>query len=154
MTIAQPVPRWRVVLERCLTLAAGSAAMAVAGSLTVAAAAPGQSIHLDGGRMVLATALLVLIGLVFGGVGALVIAGLPRAAVPLLAVVALGGYLMLNLGPLFQWPEWVLDLSVFRLYGTPLTSGVYWTGLWAMVGVTVIGFGTALTAMRFREVGR
>lgn len=57
-------------------------------------------------------------------------------------------------GPLFKWPDWALDLSVFRLYGTPLTSGVYWTGLYAMVAVVVVGFGIGLIAMRFREVGR
>lgn len=154
MTIAQPVRRGRVVLERCATLALGAAAMAAFGSLVVAALAPGQGIELDAGRMAVATALLVLLGLTFGGLGALVIARLPRVAVPLLAVLALGGYLMLSLGPLFKWPEWVLDLSLFHLYGAPLTSGVYWTGLWSMVAVTVAGFGVGLVAMRFREVGR
>lgn len=154
MTIAQPVRRGRVVLERCATLALGAAAMAAFGSLVVAALAPGQGIELDAGRMAVATALLVLLGLTFGGLGALVIARLPRVAVPLLAVLALGGYLMLSLGPLFKWPEWVLDLSLFHLYGAPLTSGVYWTGLWSMVAVTVAGFGIGLVAMRFREVGR
>lgn len=154
MTIAQPVRRGRVVLERCATLALGAAAMAAFGTLVVAALAPGQGIELDAGRMAVATALLVLLGLTFGGLGALVIARLPRVAVPLLAVLALGGYLMLSLGPLFKWPEWVLDLSLFHLYGAPLTSGVYWTGLWSMVAVTVAGFGVGLVAMRFREVGR
>lgn len=154
MTIAQPVRRGRVVLERCATLALGAAAMAAFGTLVVAALAPGQGIDLDAGRMAVATALLVLLGLTFGGLGALVIARLPRVAVPLLAVLALGGYLMLSLGPLFKWPEWVLDLSLFHLYGAPLTSGVYWTGVWSMVAVTVAGFGIGLVAMRFREVGR
>ena len=154
MTIAQPVRRGRVVLERCATLAVGVAAMAGAGTLVVVALAPGQGVELDGGRTLLATALLVLLGLTFGGLGALVISRLPRVPVPLLGMLALGGYFMLSLGPLFKWPEWVLDLSLFRLYGTPLTSGVYWTGLWSMLAVTVVGFGVGLVAMRFREVGR
>jgi hypothetical protein len=48
----------------------------------------------------------------------------------------------------------VLDLSLFHLYGTPLTTGVYWTGLWVMVAIVVVGFGGAAAAMRVREVGR
>lgn len=154
MEIAQPLPRWRVVVQRGLTLAIGATLLAAVGSLTIAAGAPGQGIHLDGGRMLLATALLALLGLSFGGIGALVIARLPRVAVPLLAVVAVLGFYLTELGPLFKLPDWTLNLSLFHLTGTPLTTGVYWTGLWIMVAVTVVGFGGALLAMRFREVGR
>jgi hypothetical protein len=31
---------------------------------------------------------------------------------------------------------------------------VYWTGLWVMVAIVVVGFGGAMAAMRVREVGR
>jgi ABC-2 type transport system permease protein len=153
MTIAQPVPRWRVVVERFVTLAVTSALVSAAGSLAVAAEAPGQGIHLDAGRMVLATALLVLLALTFGAAGAVLTARLPRAAVPLLSAIAVVSYFMLALGPLFKWPDWTLDLSAFRLYGSPLTEGIFWTGLWGMTATTVVGFAIGLAAMRFREVG-
>jgi hypothetical protein len=61
---------------------------------------------------------------------------------------------MALLVPLFRWPDWVLDLSLLHLYGMPLTSGVFWTGLWVMLGIMVIGFGGATLAMSRREVGR
>src|SRR5262249_30542551 len=113
MEIAQPLPRWRVVVQRCVTLAVAGALLAAAGSLAVAAGAPGQGIHLDGGRMVIATALLVPLGLTFGALGALVISRLPRLAVPALAVVAVVGYYIPGLAPLFKWPDWAQDLSLF-----------------------------------------
>jgi ABC-2 type transport system permease protein len=154
MEIAQPVARWRVVAERCATLASGALLIAALGSLVTGVAAPSQGVHLATGALLTATALLVLLALSFGALGALVIARLPRLAVPVLAVVAVAGFYIPLLAPLFKWPDWVLDLSLFHLYGTPLTTGVYWTGLWVMVAIVVVGFGGAMAAMRVREVGR
>jgi putative exporter of polyketide antibiotics len=154
MTVAQPVARWRVVAERFLVLAAGAALLAAAGSAVIAATAPGQGIHLDGGRFLLATVLLVPLALTFGALGAALTARVPRLAVPVLATLAVIGYFIPQVAPLFRWPDWALDLSFFRLYGSPLTQGVFWTGLWAMAAVTVVGFGVGLGAMRYREIGR
>jgi ABC-2 type transport system permease protein len=153
MQIAQPLARWRVVVERAVTLVVAALFMAAVGSLVTAAIAPSQGVHLDSGGLVTATALLALLALTFGAVGAVVISRLPRIAVPALAVVAVVGFYIPLFAPLFKWPGWVLDLSLFHLYGTPLTTGVYWTGLWVMVAVVVVGWGVAVAAMRVREVG-
>lgn len=129
MTITQPVPRWRVVAERGLTLTAASALIAAAGTLVVAGLAPSQGIHLRADRLLLATAMLVPLALSFGALGAAIIARLPRLALPVLAATAVAGYFLQQLGPLVRWPGWALDLSLFQLYGNPLISGVFWTGL-------------------------
>jgi ABC-2 type transport system permease protein len=154
MELAQPVPRWGVVAERCLTLTVASVVMAALGSLVTAAVAPSQGVHLATGRLLIATGLLALLALTFGAVGALVISRLPRVAAPMLGVIAVASFYIPLLAPLFRWPDWVLDLSLFHLYGTPLTTGVYWTGLWVMAAIVVVGFGGAMAAMRVREVGR
>lgn len=154
MEIAQPIARWRVVAERAVTLVVAALLMAAVGSVVTGAVAPSQGVHLDTGALVTATALLALLALTFGAVGALVISRLPRVAVPVLAVVAVAGFYIPLFAPLFKWPGWVLDLSLFHLYGTPLTTGVYWTGLWVMVAIVVVGCGGAMAAMRVREVGR
>jgi ABC-2 type transport system permease protein len=154
MEIAQPVPRWRIVAERGLTLAVAAVIMAALGSLLTGAVAPSQGVHLDAGSLITASALLVLLALTFAALGALIIAAFPRVAVPLLAVVAVAGFYIPLFVPLFKWPGWVLDLSLFHLYGTPLTTGVFWTGLWVMVAIVVVGFGGAMAAMRVCEVGR
>ena len=45
-------------------------------------------------------------------------------------------------------------LSLFKLYGTPLSAPVFWNGVYAMIAVTIVGFGVAMLAMQRREVGR
>jgi ABC-2 type transport system permease protein len=154
MEIAQPLPRWRVLAERGLTLTVGAVVITALGSLVTGAVAPSQGVHLAIGGLLTATALLVLLALTFAALGALVIARLPRIAVPALAVIAVAGFYIPLFAPLFKWPSWSLDLSLFHLYGTPLTTGVYWTGLWVMAAIVVVGFGGAAAAMRVREVGR
>lgn len=154
MTLAQPVARWRVVAERGLALTAATALLAGVGSIVVAAGAPGQAIALDAGRLLLATGLLVPLALTFGALGAAAIARLPRLAVGVLAVVATFSFVISQFGPLLGWPEWALDLSVFHLYGTPLSAGLYATGLVVMLAVLAAGFATGVVVMRFRDVGR
>ncbi len=154
MEIAQPVARWRVVADRGLTLAIGATVMAVLGSLVTALILPSQGLHVGVGPLVLATVLLVPLALTFGGVGSLVIARAPRIAVPVLGALAVLAFYIPELAPLFGWPDWSLDLSLFHLYGTPLTTGVYWTGLWIMAAIVVVGFGGAMAAMGRREVAR
>ena len=154
MILAQPVPRWRVVVERAGALALSTALLAGAGGLAIAALAPGQGVHLDGGRLLLAVGLLVVLALSYGALGAAVIARMPRVAAPVLGALAVVGFFMDEVGPLFKWPNWALDISMFRLYGAPLVSGLFATGLYVMTAIVVVGFGLALVAMRTREVGR
>jgi ABC-2 type transport system permease protein len=154
MEIAQPVARWRVVLERFVALTLVSTLIAAVGSLVTAAIIPSQGLHVGIGPLVLATALLVPLALSYGGLGALVITRAPRVAMGLLSLIAVLGFYLPILAPLFRWPDWVQDLSLFHLYGTPLTTGVFWTGLWIMLGIIVIGFGGAMLAMSRREISR
>jgi hypothetical protein len=58
-----------------------------------------------------------------------------------------------QLGPLLRWPETINNLSLFKLYGTPKTTGVDWTGLYTLAAVCVLGFGMAMVLMEQREVG-
>ncbi len=153
MVLSAPVPRWRVVLERGLALTLGCGLIIAAGSVATGLAARAQGITLDGSSLLRASFPLLPFGLCFGALGAAAIGRLPRAAVPLLSAVAVISYFLQQVTPLFRWPEWVANLSIFQLYGNPLASGVYWRGLWALVGVTVAGFAVALVTMQRREVG-
>src|SRR5207253_2483535 len=104
----------------------------------------------------LAVASLALIPFVlsFAALGAVLTSRVPRAAIGVLAALAFLSYLITEGGPLLKWPGWVLKLSAFSLYGSPLTNGVYWTGLWILLAITVGGFGAAAALMQRREVGR
>jgi ABC-2 type transport system permease protein len=153
MILAEPVPRWRVVLERAAVLLASVALLVAAGVVCTALVARGQGLVVDGGSLVQAGVALLPFGLSFGAVGAAVTGRFPRLAVPVLGTLAVLSYFLQELSQLFSWPSWVTNLSVFSLYGDPLNNGVFWNGLFALLAIVVVGFGVAVLALQRRDVG-
>jgi putative exporter of polyketide antibiotics len=154
MVLSQPTARWRVALEREGSLLVATTLIASVGSLVTLWAADAQGISLGVGPIVLATALLLPFGLTFGSLGAAFAGWIPRATVLLLSGYAVVAYFLTQLAPLFRWPGWVENFSLFYLYGTPLTTGVYWTGFWILVAVIGIGMTIGLWSFQRRDVGR
>jgi putative exporter of polyketide antibiotics len=115
--------------------------------------ATSQSITLDGSKLALATALLVLIPLAFAAIGQLLAVWRPRIALVLLSTIAVVSYFLVQFTPLFQWPEWVANLSLFSLYGMPMSGEVNWSGIAGLIGVAVVGTIGALLAVQRRDVG-
>ena len=70
-----------------------------------------------------------------------------------MAGFAIASYFVTQVGPIFKWPDLVLDVSPFKLYGQPLTSGVDGAGLAIMVIVIVVGLGASAVLMRRRDIG-
>lgn len=153
LVLSQPVPRWRVVVERVAALAAGSLLIVLAVSLAIAFVAPSQQVTVSTSDLLRAGIPLVPFALLFGTLGATLTARFPRLAVGLLGGYVVVAYLVFQLGPLLDWPDWLLHLSVFNLYGNPLVNGVDWPALWGVTAVAVAGFGGALFLMQRREVG-
>lgn len=152
LTLAEPISRWRVVLQRAVELGLGALLITVAGTLGLLAAAAGQHETIEG-PLWTATFLLLPVATAFGAIGGAISAWLPRIAIAVVSVLAVGAFFIQLFGPIFRAPNWVLNLSLFQLYGTPLTKPIFWEGFWALVGVTVLGFGIAVLAMQRREVG-
>src|SRR4029077_5098095 len=153
MILSNPVSRTRVLLERAAVLGIGASVIAAASGLAVGVEAHSQAVYLDAQRLAEASALLVPFTLVFGAVGGLLAARIPRGTVGILGVYVFLSYLMLQFGPIFNFPGWVQNLSAFKLYGQPLTDGVDLTGLAIMLAIVVAGFGASAAAMRRRDVG-
>jgi ABC-2 type transport system permease protein len=153
MELTAPVSRWRVVLERCLGLLVAVSVVVAISSVAFYLSARASNIHLSAGDLTVASLVTVPFGLSFGAVGAVLASRVPRATIAILATLAFGSYLINEAGPLLQWPDWVQKLSIFSLIGNPLTDGVYWTGLWGLLAITVVGFGLAALVMQRREVG-
>jgi len=131
-----------------------SATMAgAAGCVAFDLSARASTIDIPLGDMVAASLPLLPFVLSFAAIGAVLTSRVPRAAIATLAAVAFVSYLITEGGPLLKWPAWVLKLSAFSLYGTPLTNGVYWLGLWILLAITLAGFGFAVALMQRREVG-
>ncbi len=154
MILSQPISRTRVVIERALTLAAILLAASVAAWFLTRLALLAAGFELDSGRLWLASLLLVPFGLSFGAVGALAASRWPRAAVATLGTYAGASAMLLQVGHLYNLPDWIIRLSAFQLYGVPLTLGVDRRGLVVLVAVSLVGFGLTVLTMQRRDVGR
>jgi ABC-2 type transport system permease protein len=153
MLLSTPVSRTRVVIDRALEFAIASLVIVVCGSLGVAAKVPSSGLDLDAGRLFTSSLLMWPFVLAFGGLGVAVVSRWPRIAVPFLAAFAVIEYFLGDLAPIFKFPGWVANLSVFHLFGNPLGAGsIDWTPPLEMILVFVAGFAAALFLMRRRDV--
>jgi ABC-2 type transport system permease protein len=151
--LSAPVSRGRVIVERLATLLVAVALIAAASSVAVYFVAAGQGIRLDGGRVALAAALLLTIPFAFGSIGQFVSASRPRIAVVALSLVAVFSYFVQQFVPLFGLPDWVANLSLYTLYGTPMSGEIRWAGVAGLVGIGAVATAASLAALRRRDVG-
>jgi hypothetical protein len=152
LQLAEPVPRWGVLAERAIELLLLLVVISFTASAVILALAPAQGLTIDVGRMLVATALLVPFALTLAAVGALLAGWRPRAAVVVLSTITAISYLVFQLGPVLKWPVWADNLSVFPLYGTPLITPVFVGGLFAMLGIVVVGFAAAGVTLARRDI--
>lgn len=152
MLLSAPISRTRVVIERALEFAVASLLIVTGGYIGVAIGAPTSGLNLDGSHLFTASALLWPFALAFGGLGVAVASRWPRVAVPLLAAFAVVEWFLGDLAPLFRFPDWVANLSVFHLYGNPVAGTSPWTPAVSMTLVFLAGFAAALLLMRQRDL--
>jgi ABC-2 type transport system permease protein len=153
LILSTPQSRASVVVERAVGLAVGAVLIAAVSGVAVALAAHYQAMNVNSERLAEGTLLLVPFALVFAAAGSVLAAWNPRAAVGLLGGLAFASYLVNELGPLFNWPPWLQDLSAFKLFGTPLSTGIDRSGLLIMIAIILIGFAGSILLMERRDVG-
>ena len=153
LTFSQPISRAAVVLERMATLVVCAIVIAAISGLTLYYASHQQGIDLNPGRVVAASLMLVPFALVFAAAGSLVAAWNPRAAVGILGAFAFASYLDTELGSIYKLPLWVQDLSAFKLFGTPLLTGVDGRNLALLLLLSLVGLASSILAMQRRDVG-
>jgi ABC-2 type transport system permease protein len=151
--LSAPVSRQRVVLERIASLLVAAAIICAPQAVAVYLVARGQAIVLDAGRVVLAAVLLLAIPFSFAAIGQLVAVSRPRAAVMALSAVAVVSYFVQQFTPLFDWPPWMANLSLYALYGTPMSGDVNWGGIAGLIAVGGVATAGSLAAVRGRDVG-
>lgn len=150
--LATGASRARVVVERLGALLVVGGVVAAVSSAVVYYGARALDIAVPGDRMVVATADTLPVVFAFGGIGAALVGWRPRVAVVLLGAVAVASYFLQQFYAIFEWPEWVGHLSIYQLYGTPLTSDD-WPGIIALVAIGVAGMAIAIVSMQKRDVG-
>lgn len=152
--LMQPVGRVRVALERVAALVVAAGLVTAAGAAAVWASAAGSGITLSADRFVEGSAAMLTVPLAFGAIGAVIAGWRPRAAVPVLTLVAIASYFTQQFAPLFDWPTWLENSSLYALYGQPIAKGLEWGGLLVLLGIGVGGTTLGLLAFERRDVGR
>jgi ABC-2 type transport system permease protein len=151
--LAAGTSRTRVVLERIAALLVAATIVALVSSGGVYVATRVYDITVPGGRLLLATLLVLPFVFALGAVGHALVGWRPRLAVTLIATVAVVSYFIQEFAPIFDLPEWVSKLSLFVLYGQPMTR-IDWRGAATLTVVGAVGTLVAIDAMHRRDVGR
>jgi ABC-2 type transport system permease protein len=154
MRLSAPVTRSRVVLERALALLAELALLAVAGTAAGWLGARTQGVRLPAGSLIAAATALLPFGLSLGAAGAVLTGWRPRVTQVGLGSLIAVCFLLLEFGIVFDWPAWLVRLSVFAWYGTPLATGIWWPGLAALVAMSAAGFAVAVANLRHHDIGQ
>jgi len=145
--------RGRVVVERIAAVLVACAIVVAGSSIAVYLTATSTGISLPAGRFVFASAAVVPVAYAFAGIGHALVGWRPRVAVTAVGALAVVGYFAQQFAPLFQWPDWVNNISLYALYGTPMSKDD-WSGIATLVGIGTVGTAVAVAAMRRRDVGR
>lgn len=151
-TLAQPVSRRRVVLERIAALLVAAAIVAGVSTAVVYGAATANGLEVPAGRLAVAALLTLPVAFALGGIGHALVGWRPRLAVALLGIVTAISYFTQQFAPIFGWPDWVKRTSVFALYGTPLSRDD-WSGIATLIGMGLLGTVLAVVTMGRRDLG-
>jgi len=150
--LAAGASRSRVVLERIGALLIIVAVVAAISSVVVLYGLRALDIPVAVDRMVIATLDELPVVFAFAGIGAALVGWRPRVAVVVLGAVAVISYFLQQFYAIFDWPDWVGQLSIYQLYGMPLSKDG-WPGIITLVAVGVAGTAIALLSMRRRNIG-
>lgn len=146
--LSEPLARWRIPLERFAVVVVGVVALGVVAWLAPLLGGAMASFTLDGGKLAAAGLGLIPLGLVTGALVYALAGKVPSGAI--LGVV--GGlaslsFLMELLNDLLKLPTWALNLSIFHVYGQPISQGINWTG--TIVMLVIAAALLAISVIRF-----
>lgn len=150
MVLASPFPRWGVLLARFAAIATALVFMALAAGVSVGGAAAATGFALEPSHLVAAALGMVPVALFVGSLGAL-LAGWLRAGLlsGALTIYVVASFFLALVAPVFGWPKAVIRLSIYEVYGTPLSSGWDWPAMGALAAVAAGGL--ALATYRFSQ---
>ncbi len=112
--LARPVPRWRWLGAHMLTLAAAIVLLSAVTSVALWLGAVMSDARVTAVEAFSAAANQLPVIAAFAGLAVFVFGLLPRLTVPVAAGATVMAYLIELVGPLLEWPEWVLAISPYH----------------------------------------
>ncbi len=155
LVLGTPKSRQRILLERFAVVLLAAILAPVLLWLTVLISARIVDLSIDTNKVAAASLgilpmELIIIAFVYAlaeRVQASLILGLASVYLTLAFLIEL-------LRSLFNLPEWVMSLSIFHVYGTPISEGWRWGPFGAMLGVAVILLVVGIVQFRQSDIAR
>ena len=137
--LSTPLPRWRIALERFVLVIVGVVALGLVAWLAPLLGGALANFKLDAGDLAAAGLGMIPLGLLTGAL-VYALAGRLSSGVILGVVGGLASlsFLMELLRSLLKAPDWTLNLSIFHVYGEPISQGVNWTGTLVILGLAAV----------------
>src|SRR5579884_3364450 len=150
LVLATPQPRPRVILARYAAVLTAATLTAFTAWLVITLLAGAIGFTLDPGRVAQASIgmlplALITASLVFAVSGIL----RPGATLAVMVVFLAASYLTDLLKTLLSLPTWIVNLSIFRQYGTPVLTGLNWEAFTIMLAIAAT---LLVKASQFRPV--
>jgi ABC-2 type transport system permease protein len=151
---SEPLPRIQLLLGRYLAIVLALAAILAITGVALLLAAAGASVNLNSARLIGSLVAVILPAFAVAAFGLCVATWLkrPGAAIPLTVGVVTVMFFLDALGPILNLPEAVLNISVFHLYGRPLTEGLMWGGIMALAVASVVLLVGSLVGLNRRDI--
>ena len=154
LIFSTPQSRQRVLLERFGANVLVVVLAAVVTWLTLTIGSQLVNLAVDQGRLLAASfsmfpPALIAMGLVYGLAGRLrygAVFGIVSAYLVL-------SYVQESLEGNIRFPDWLMSLSVFHLYGNPAFLGMNWENFLGMTGVAMVLLVIGLVQFRYADVG-
>jgi len=155
LVLATPRSRVRMMLERFGAVLLMALLASVFTWLAIVVAAQIANLSIDQGHVIAASfsmlpLALIIIGLVYALAGRLRYSAVLGIVTAYIALAFLAEFLkaLLNL------PDWVLSLSIFHQYGSPVIDGMNWGAFLGMTGVAIVLLVIGLVQFRYADVER
>jgi ABC-2 type transport system permease protein len=155
LLLGTPTSRQRMLLERFGAVLLMVLLASVFAWLATVVAAQIANLSIDQGHVIAASfsmlpLALIIVGLVYALAGRLRYGAVLGIVTAYIAVAFLAEFLkaLLNL------PDWVLSLSIFHQYGSPVTDGMNWGAFLGMTGVAIVLLVIGLVQFRYADVER
>jgi ABC-2 type transport system permease protein len=156
LVMAAPIPRWRIVTDKFLAMAAGTTIIGLIMLVVLALGTPAFDLDVDTGRLAQTVLSAVLLAVAFGAIAlaAGALTGRRSVASAVAVVLAVNSYLLNAFAPISDAVDAFKGLSPFYYYNSadPLRNGADPLHLLFLAFLGLVFFGLALVAFDRRDV--
>jgi ABC-2 type transport system permease protein len=154
LLLANPVKRWRVVMEKFIAMIVGISVLGLALWLGTAISAKAVGMEIGIGRVAEASLSAALLGLAFGAIALAVGCAFGKRSMSIWVTAALGiaAYFINAMGPIVAGLEERLSPFYYYLGADPLANGLALSHAGVLIGLSLVALAVALITFERRDL--